>query len=92
MGEMQAVIYRVEENPDHPGVHEAWFVCADAAFHVWALIGHYLAVGRDVHRLAQDFDLPGEAAEAIVREYEGNDHVRHAIDARLEPNEKLLGS
>lgn len=47
---------------------------------IWALIGHLPMVDGDVGRLADDYDLPQEAAEAALAYYARH---REVIDARL---------
>ncbi len=51
---------------------------------VWALVGYYFGdAGRDVQRVADDYDLPIDAARAALAYY--HEH-RAAIDARLTLN------
>jgi uncharacterized protein (DUF433 family) len=53
----------------------------DSAVPVWALIGLYKTT-RDVHVVAEDYDVPDEAVQAAVAFYEQPD-VRPVIDAKL---------
>jgi len=53
----------------------------NSAVPVWALIGLYKTT-RDVHAVAEDYDVPEEAVQAAVAFYEQPD-VRPVIDAKL---------
>jgi uncharacterized protein (DUF433 family) len=50
---------------------------------VWALIGHHLATGAGARQIADDYDLPLEAALAALRYYRSH---AGAIHARLAEN------
>ena len=70
----------IETDPDWPSPETARIVGHGA--HVWAIIGYMKnAVGGDVGRTAQDYDLPREAMEAALAYYRRN---RRLIDAIIE--------
>jgi len=67
--------------------------CADArvighAVPIWALIGYWLANGRDIDRVAQDYDLPKAAVQAALVFYERHTGI---IDARMQANIVRIG-
>ena len=53
---------------------------SDTGVPVWALVGHLRAVGNDIDRVAADYELPPEAAEAALVYYRRH---KALIDARL---------
>ena len=55
----------------------------DSKISVWAIIGQLRAEGRDVPRVAEDYDIPVEAVEAALAYY--REH-RAVIDDRLRAN------
>jgi uncharacterized protein (DUF433 family) len=72
----------LEPNPNRPG-RANWRVKVHAVS-VWALVGHWNAVGRDVEEVAKGYVVPVEAVEAALAYYRRN---RVLIDDRLETNE-----
>jgi uncharacterized protein (DUF433 family) len=50
---------------------------------VWAIIGYWRVVNRDVERVAADYEVPAKAVEAALAYYNRNTAV---IDARLALN------
>ena len=68
----------IEPDPHRPGRANARLV--DYGTHVWALIGHYKAVGGDALQVAREYDLPLEAVEAALAYYRR--HKKY-IDATL---------
>ena len=79
----QALIDRyIAVDPDDPAPHEARL--KDSGTPIWALIGYWEGAGRDMTRVATDYDVPLEAVQAAVAYY----HRHQApIDAKL-----LLGA
>jgi uncharacterized protein (DUF433 family) len=71
----------VEANPDRPGGDEARLV--EYGVPVWALVGHYHAVGADAAWVAEDYELPLPAVEAALACYRMHKAV---IDARIAAN------
>ena len=71
----------IESSPSRPGVEEARL--REYGVPVWALIGHYQAVGRDPRQVAADYELPLAAVEAALAYYRRH---RAAIDARIAAN------
>jgi uncharacterized protein (DUF433 family) len=55
----------------------------DSGTHVWAIIGHWYAVGQQAEYVADDYGIPQEAVEAALAYY---DRHRALIDARLRMN------
>ncbi|MBI3978800.1 MAG: DUF433 domain-containing protein [Chloroflexi bacterium] len=72
----------VEENPRKPGIDEVWLVGSSVP--VWAIVGHYKAIGRNARQVAADYDVPVEAVEAALAYYRRH---RAVIDARIKANE-----
>lgn len=67
--------------------------CADArvighAVPIWALIGYWLANGRDIDRVARDYDLPTAAVQAALAFYARHTEV---IDTRMQSNIVRIG-
>ena len=78
----RALIKRyVEPNPHRPGVEDARLVHYGVP--VWALVGHYHAVGRDAAQVAEDYELPRAAVDAALAYYSKHKAV---IDARIAAN------
>jgi uncharacterized protein (DUF433 family) len=71
----------IEPDPYHPGPDGARL--KDSGVPVWALVGHWQAVGHDRARVAADYELSATAVEAALAYYR---HHTAAIDARLEAN------
>lgn len=71
----------IEAKPHLGGVEDARLVKFGVP--VWALVGHWEAVGRDIDRVAHDYDVPREAVEAALAYY---DRHQPAIDARIAAN------
>lgn len=71
----------IEPNPHKRRVDEAWLV--ECAVPVWAIVGHWRAVGGDVWQVADDYEVPTEAVEAALAYYRRH---RALIDARIEAN------
>ena len=57
----------IEPNPSRPGVEDARL--ADYGVPLWALVGHYHAIGEDVAQVARDYELPEGAVEAALVYY-----------------------
>ena len=55
----------------------------DSKIAVWAIIGQLRAEGRDVPRVAEDYEIPVEAVEAALAYYHQH---RAVIDDRLRAN------
>lgn len=53
----------------------------DSAVPLWALIGLYKTT-KDIHAVAEDYDVPEEAVQAAVAFYK-QPHIRTVIDAKL---------
>jgi uncharacterized protein (DUF433 family) len=71
----------IEPDPYHPGPGDAQL--AESGIHVWALIGHYQATGRDPQYVADSYALPLEAVLAALAYYQ---HHQAEIEARLAAN------
>jgi uncharacterized protein (DUF433 family) len=71
----------IEPNPDRPGVDDARLVAYGVP--VWALIGHYDAIGRDAAVVARGYRVRLEAVQAALAYYERHKAV---IDARIAAN------
>ncbi len=72
----------VERDPRRPGsVAEARIV--GTALPVWALVGYFQAVGQDLDRVADDYDVSHEIVEAALAFYARH---RTAIDERIAAN------
>jgi uncharacterized protein (DUF433 family) len=74
-------------NSDPPGG------CADArvigyGVPVWALVGDWLANGRDIDVVASGYQLPRETVQAALAFYERH---RDVIDARMQANVVRVG-
>ncbi len=50
---------------------------------VWAIVGHWKAVGKSVTTASGDYELPEAAVEAALAYY---DRHRNEIDARIADN------
>jgi uncharacterized protein (DUF433 family) len=71
----------IEPDADRPRPDEARL--KDTGTHVWAIIGHWYAAGRDIAPVAEDYGVPQEAVEAALAYYRRH---RALIDARLRMN------
>lgn len=71
----------VEENPVRPGADDVRIVGYYVP--VWALIGQYLATGKDREALAAAYELPQEAVDAALAYYR---RFKPVIDARIAAN------
>jgi uncharacterized protein (DUF433 family) len=71
----------IEDDPDGEGTGDARL--KHSHVHVWAIVGHWLAIQKDEHQVASDYDVPLEAVEAALHFYKRNQAV---IDARLLAN------
>jgi uncharacterized protein (DUF433 family) len=71
----------IEPDPHRSG--PAYARLKESGVHVWALVGHWQATGRETEPVAQDYELPREAVQAALAYYR-----RHtaAIDAHLAAN------
>ena len=82
MGEEDELIKRyIEPDADRPRPDEARL--KDTGTHVWAIIGHWYAVGRETAWVAEDYGIPQEAVEAALAYYGRHQAL---IDARLRLN------
>ncbi len=71
----------IEPSPYYPGPQEARLV--EYGVSVWVLIAYLRAVGDDVARVAEDYDLPLEAVEAAIAYYREHQSL---IDAQIAMN------
>ena len=71
----------IEPDRLRPGADEARL--RQHGMHVWALVGHYQAIGGDAAQVARDYRLPVEAVEAALAYYQKH---KCLIDARLAAN------
>jgi len=72
----------MEENPQRPGPADARLKESGAA--VWAIVEYlHAAVGGDLEQAARDYEIPIEAARAVLAYYGRN---RSIIDARIAVN------
>lgn len=79
----QQIIARwIEPHPRKRGAEEARLKGSKVS--VWAIIGQLRAEGRDVGRVAEDYNVPLGAVEAALAYYEQH---QAAIDDRLAANE-----
>ncbi len=77
----QLVARWIEPHPSKGSAAEARL--KDSKIAVWAIIGQLRAEGRDVPRVAEDYEIPVEAVEAALAYY---DRHRAVIDDRLSTN------
>jgi uncharacterized protein (DUF433 family) len=78
----EALIARyLEPNPNRPGPADWWL--KDYGVSVWALVGYWLTVDRDVDRVAAAYVVPTEAVQATLAYYARHQEI---IDARLAAN------
>jgi uncharacterized protein (DUF433 family) len=75
------MIYLIEEDPARPGPAEARI--AGTGLKVWALVGHWQAVGKDAHQVARDYELPLATVQIVLWYYAA--HYRD-INARIRRN------
>lgn len=71
----------IEQNPDRPGFDDVRL--AGSAVPVWALIGHWKAVGKDAAQVVSDYRIPEEEMNAALAYYRKH---RAVINARLTAN------
>jgi uncharacterized protein (DUF433 family) len=71
----------VEPDPYRPGPGDVRLI--GSGIHVWALIGHYQATGRDPQYVADSYYLPLDAVLAALAYYQRH---QEAIEARLAAN------
>ena len=71
----------IEPDPQHPGDEDVRIVGTGVP--VWALIAYLQAAGGDVHRVADDYELPLDAILAARAYYQLH---RMLIDARIAAN------
>jgi uncharacterized protein (DUF433 family) len=72
----------IEDDSRRPGPAEARV--RDYGVKVWALVGYYLQAGeRNPARVAEAYELPYQAVEAVLAYYH---QYQAAIDARLAAN------
>ena len=71
----------IEPNPHRPGLDDARLISYGVP--VWALIGHFLAIGQDRVQTAVDYDIPLEAMDAALAYYACHKPV---IEARIAAN------
>ena len=75
----QGLIERyIEPNPYLPVANGARL--RDYGVSVWALVAYYQAAGRDIDRVAADYEVPREAVEAALAYYRQH---QASIDARI---------
>lgn len=67
---------RRRPGPDEARLHQY-------GVHVWALVGHFQAIGGDAAQVARDYHVPVEAVEAALAYYQKH---KCLIDARLAAN------
>ena len=77
----QLIARWIEPHPSKGSAAEARL--KDSKIAVWAIIGQLRAEGRDVPRVAEDYEVPVEAVEAAPAYY---DQHRAVIDDRLRAN------
>jgi uncharacterized protein (DUF433 family) len=68
----------IEQDPNHPGRHEAWIVTDDPSPPVWYIVA-YLQGDYDVAQFADDYGLPDEALTAAIAYYQRH---RDLLDAK----------
>lgn len=66
---------------DDAGPSRAWV--RGYGVDVWALVAYLQVVGGDRQRVAEDYELPNEAIDAVLAYY---DRHRNEIDARIRLN------
>ena len=71
----------IEEKPYASGTTDAYL--KDSGVPVWAIVGHWKAVGKSVTTASGDYEVPESAVEAALAYY---DHHQDEIDARLAEN------
>jgi uncharacterized protein (DUF433 family) len=71
----------LEPNPNRPGPADWWL--KDFGVSVWALVGYWLTVDRDVDRVAAAYMVPVQAVRAALVYYTRHKEI---IDARLAAN------
>ena len=71
----------IETNPYRPGPDDVRLV--DSAVPVWALIGHWKAVGRDAAQVVHDYEVSEEEMDAAMAYYRKH---RAVINGRLAAN------
>ena len=76
----------IEPSPYRPCADEARL--REYGVAVWALVGYFQAVG-DLHRVAEDYDLPVEAVQAALAYFERH---RPAIAARIAANRQATAA
>jgi hypothetical protein len=81
MSDAQLIERYIETDPWHPGRDDVRLIAY--AVPVWALVGHYLAVGENPEQVAIDYDLPLEAVLAALAYYRQH---KELITARMEAN------
>ncbi len=67
MSDEELIARYIEQDPHRPGLDRARL--KEYAVPVWALIGYLHTPGADVERVAADYDVPLEAAQAALAYY-----------------------
>jgi uncharacterized protein (DUF433 family) len=75
------VVRWIEPHPHRPGSAEV--VIRDSKIPVYALVAYYLGSGEDVERVARDYRVPVEAAQAALAYYRRH---RAVIEDRIAAN------
>lgn len=71
----------VEDKPYRSGATDAYL--KESGVSVWAVVGYWRAVGKNVATTSGDYDLPEEAVEAALAYYGRH---KQEIDARIAAN------
>lgn len=71
----------IEKKPYASGRTDAYL--KDSGVPVWAIVGHWKAVGKSVTTASGDYEIPESAVEAALAYY---DRHQTEIDARLAEN------
>jgi uncharacterized protein (DUF433 family) len=71
----------IEENPHRPGAADVRL--KEYGVPVWALIGHYEAIGEDAAQVADDYGIPRLAVDAALAYFKKHGPV---IRARIDAN------
>ncbi|MGI8689655.1 MAG: DUF433 domain-containing protein [Thermomicrobiales bacterium] len=72
----------VVPDPHHPGIAQCCL--RESSISVWALVAYYEAVGHDMNRVANDYDVPAEQIRAALAFYaEHTDAIDAYLSSRL---------
>lgn len=77
----ELIQHYIELNPHRPGADDARLI--DSGVAVWAIIGYWLAAGRDRYRVAEDYAIPVAAVDAAIAYYRRHQAI---IEARIAAN------